>query len=110
MINTMEVFATDKVRSAGAVSAAASSGIFAGIMTAFADENEALSSVFEKIKGLVGTIFRWIGYMLLLWGVAQLILAFKNEDADSKSRAMLLIGVGAALTAIEAFLEKIVSP
>ena len=37
-----------------------------------------------------------------------LILAFKNEDADSKSRAMLLIGVSAALIGISAFIDMVV--
>ena len=115
MVNTREVFA-GKNTIHGVMPASVTSAAFAGAQTVFAENsgggasaaNSALSSVFGGVKDLVGAIFRWIGYMLLIWGVAMLILAFKNEDADSKSRAMMLIGVGAALTAIDAFITMVV--
>ena len=40
------------------------------------------------------------GWLLLAWGIGQLVLAFKNEDADSKSRAMMLIVVAIILTVV----------
>lgn len=48
----------------------------------------------------VFAIFKYIGWLLLAWGIGQLVLAFKNEDADSKSRAMMLIVVAIILTVI----------
>lgn len=41
----------------------------------------------QNLLGYVFAIFKYIGWLLLAWGVGQLVLAFKNEDADSKSRA-----------------------
>lgn len=58
----------------------------------------------DVIKGLVTqiwTIFKSIGYLLGAWGVGQLILAFKNEDADSKSKAVMLLVAAAALMNLE---------
>lgn len=53
-----------------------------------------------NMLGYVFTIFKYIGWLLLAWGIGQLVLAFKNEDADSKSRAMMLIVVAIILTVI----------
>lgn len=36
-------------------------------------------------------IFRMIGAILLVWALGQLVMAFKNEDADSKSKAMMVL-------------------
>ena len=54
----------------------------------------------KNLLGYVFAIFRYIGWLLLAWGIGQLILAFKNEDADSKSRAMMLLIVAVILTVI----------
>lgn len=114
MVNTMEVFANKKARNSGTAAAAIASSFLAGANTVFADggnpsaeADSQLKSVFGNIKALIGTIFKWIGWMLLAWGVAQLLLAFKNEDADSKSRAMMLIGVGAGLTVVNTFINMV---
>lgn len=53
-----------------------------------------------NLLGYVFGMFKYIGILLLAWGVGQLVLAFKNEDADSKSRAMMLIMVAIVLTVL----------
>lgn len=61
------------------------------------------TSAKDLVQGMLGyvfTIFKYIGWLLLAWGIGQLVLAFKNEDADSKSRAMMLIVVAIILTVI----------
>lgn len=54
----------------------------------------------KNMSSYVFAIFKYIGWLLLAWGIGQLVLAFKNEDADSKSRAMMLIVVAIILTVI----------
>lgn len=54
----------------------------------------------QNLLGYVFAIFKYIGWLLLAWGVGQLVLAFKNEDADSKSRAMMLLVVAIILTSL----------
>ena len=52
------------------------------------------------IKELLNVIFKiagYIGILLLAWGAVTLVLAIRNEDADSKSRAVMLIVVAIAL-------------
>ena len=62
----------------------------------------------EIVMGLldiVFTIFLYIGIMLAVWGAGMLILAFKNEDADSKTKAMMTLVVAVCLIAIKFLLE-----
>lgn len=71
---------------------ASGSGSTAGTATA--------KGLVTNLLGYVFGIFKYIGWLLLACGIGQLVLAFKNEDADSKSRAMMLIVVAIILTCI----------
>lgn len=77
--------------------------------TAFADvsPNTDIGSIVPKIVGIITQIFFYIGILLLAWSIGMLVLAFKNEDADSKSRAMLLLVVSAALIGIKPLLKGV---
>ena len=57
------------------------------------------------ISSLLNTIFDiagYIGVLLLAWGIITLVLAIRNEDADSKSRAVMFIVVAIALICLGA--------
>lgn len=62
-------------------------------------------SLIGSAIGVILTFIRGVGVILLIWGFAQLILAFKNEDADSKSRAIMALMVGVALIALKTLLK-----
>lgn len=53
------------------------------------------------------TVAQYIGAGLTVWGVFQLILAFKDEDSGNKSRAMLLCGCGIVLCGLKVALKQI---
>lgn len=63
----------------------------------------------SQFVNIVIQLARYIGIILLVWGVVMLVLAFKNEDADSKSRAIMLIAVAVVLVAMGTFLGPIFS-
>lgn len=44
----------------------------------------------KAINSFMG-IFRLLGTVILIYAIALLVLAFANEDADSKSRALMMI-------------------
>lgn len=56
--------------------------------------------VVTDLVEIVFDIFFYIGVLLLAWAIGMLVLAFKNEDADSKSRAMMLLVVACVLMGI----------
>ena len=60
-----------------------------------------------KLLDVVTMIFRYIGILLLAWSIGMLVLAFKNEDADSKSRAMMLLVVSIILIGIDGILNLV---
>lgn len=64
-----------------------------------------MSELISKIVDLVSKIFMYIGVLLAAWSVGMLVLAFKNEDADSKSRAMMMLVVSAALIGIKPLID-----
>lgn len=76
------------------------------IPTAFADEG-TMDTIVGSIIDVIVDIFKYIGVVLLVWSVGMLVLAFKNEDADSKTRAIMLLIVSIVLIGIGAFLKPI---
>ena len=63
------------------------------------NEEPTLSGVMGNVEKIVYALFKSIGFVLTIWGIGQLVLAFKNEDSDSKSRAIMSIVAGIALYA-----------
>lgn len=58
-----------------------------------------VKKIIDNMIEVIGTIFIAVGVILAVYSVGQLILAFKNEDADSKSRASTLLVVAIVLIA-----------
>lgn len=82
------------------------SGLSANVC--FADTKSA-NDIMKGIGEKIYEIFKYIGFVLALWGIGQLILAFKNEDADSKSRAIMCIVSGVILFALKSFADNFIS-
>ena len=79
------------------VSSSLLTGVVFGTMIGNVCYADDLNTVMKNIKDIVETLFKSIGFVLVLWGAGQLVLAFKNEDPDSKSRAIMSIVAGVAL-------------
>jgi hypothetical protein len=65
------------------------------------------SALMNKLLDVITTIFLYIGVLLLAWSIGMLVLAFKNEDADSKSRAMMLLVVSVVLIGLDGILNLV---
>lgn len=63
--------------------------------------------MFGTLIGYVCKIFFYIGAILLVWAVGQLVLAFKNEDADSKSRAVMVLVCAVLLMSIGSIYDAV---
>lgn len=66
---------------------------------------DTIKGVLNSMIDIVGLVFQAVGVILSVYSVGQLVLAFKNEDADSKSRASTMLVVGVCLIAIPALIE-----
>lgn len=89
---------------------ALSMGVFASSTSnsiQISTEDVKAENLVAKLAGTILDIFRWIGALLLIWSVAQVVMAFKNEDADSKSRAMMMAIVSITLITLKTVLKTI---
>ena len=88
--------------------ALAMSAVSVGAMpTAFATGDKTGDDVVNAILDVILKMAFYIGIILLAWSVVMLVLALKNEDADSKSRAIMLIVVSVALIGVGATLKPV---
>lgn len=58
---------------------------------------EALKEYIQMLIDIIALIFSAVGVVLLAYSVGQTILAFKNDDPDSKSRATTMVVVSLVL-------------
>ena len=95
----------NKIKVAGMTSAAVTPGL---VVIANAADGTAKTLV-QNLLGYIFGIFFFIGVLLLAWGIGQLVLAFKNEDGDSKSRAIMLIIASVVLMAVGGIVNGVLS-
>lgn len=89
---------------AGAVAILGSCFVFA-----FANAGSGVKNVIETFLGYVLDIFISIGALLLFWAVGQLALAFKDDNPESKSRAMMMLVAAAILISVGALAGPILN-
>ena len=79
------------------------------VSPAFAANNyvSTLRTIMNNMVTIVGVIFQAVGAILSIYAVGQLILAFKNEDANSKSSASTLLVVGIVLIAVPGIINTL---
>ena len=81
---------------------------FAGGTATTADTG-ALDSVMNTVVGIVTTAAFYIGIVITLWGVFQIILALRREDSEGISKQITTVVVGAVLVGFGAFADDIIS-
>lgn len=73
----------------------------------FAAPTDDIADILTQLIDIIGTIFIGVGILLLAYSIGQLVLAFKNEDADSKSRASMQLIVAVCLIAIRPIIDSL---
>lgn len=58
----------------------------------------ALGSVLGKVMEIIEMAAKYIGIVIVLWGVFQIVLAFRREDSEGISKQITTVVVGAVLT------------
>ena len=74
-------------------------------MATFAAGNSTASSLIGNIVAIILAMFRWVGVVLLVWGVAQFIMAIKRTDAESKSDAIQTIICSIVLISLKTIID-----
>ena len=75
-------------------------------MMVFADDPDP-STALKNLQQIVFFIFKAIGFIVSAWGLGQLIIAFKDEDANGKQKATMLMIAGILLFSVEKIFSTI---
>ena len=81
--------------------------MMSGMMTFAAGSSSSASSLISNIVAIILAMFRWVGVVLLVWGVAQFIMAIKRTDAESKSDAIQTIICAIVLISLKTVIESL---
>lgn len=76
------------------------------MMTAFA-AGGALGNVMNIVMNIVGDAAKYIGAVIVIWGVFQIVLAFRREDSEGISKQITTVVVGGVLVGFGALLPQI---
>lgn len=69
---------------------------------------EDADKLVNSMLGIILAIARYVGIILVTWGIIQLLMAFRNEDADSKSRATMIIIASIALISAKSIVNLLI--
>lgn len=69
------------------------------------NEGVTIDTVLSSVLGIMFAMATYIGIALFAWGIIMLFLAIKNEDPESKSKAIMTAVAGAALFSITGILS-----
>ena len=73
----------------------------------FAASASELPNLVKQLINIITSIFRIVGVLLGAYSIGQLVLAFKNEDADSKTRASSTLVVAFVLIILPSIVENL---
>lgn len=76
--------------------------------TAFASATHSYPIVLKIIAKLL-EVFRYAGIVLLVYAVIALILAFKNEDAESKVNAITQVSIAIVLITLSSIIGSLMT-
>jgi hypothetical protein len=74
---------------------------------AAASWSSGMSSILKSVIDTLGKIGLAVGAVVLLWGVLQLIMAFLQQNPDSKTSASTTIAVALILINAKSILESL---
>ena len=72
-------------------------------------KNATMDGLMSSILNIIFQIFRYVGILLLVWSIAQIVMAFKNDDADSKQKGMMIAVISVVLITLSFVLKPILN-
>ena len=109
MFKKLKTFVANKAEKIeGACAAALVAGSALGVIPTVCAAADPAKAAILKVLDVVYKIFRYIGIILAIWGIGSLVMAFKNEDADSKSRAIMSLVVGICLVSLPTLFGEVI--
>lgn len=70
-------------------------------------DNQTIDSLVGKVIEQVLTLARYVGVILLVFGIYQLYMSFKDENPDGKVKAITLLITSVGLMTIKSIMKAI---
>lgn len=77
------------------------------VMPAFALDTSGVDTVMDTVIQILSTAALYVGVIISLWGVFQIILAMRREDSEAISKQIMTVVVGAVLIGFGATAETL---
>ena len=81
----------------------------APVMCAINPDGISIEEIMGSVLGIIFTVAMYIGIILAVWGLFQLVMSLKNDDAEAKSRATQLMVVGIVLIGLKGLASVLLS-
>lgn len=78
-----------------------------GSQVAFADYAQEMANLTDKLVAIICNTFAVVGAVLTAYSIGQLVMAMKNDDADSKTKASTQLTVGIILLSMKAIISSL---
>lgn len=69
-------------------------------------ENADMDTLMGGVATFVLDLLRWLGVFLLIWGIGQLYLSFRDENSDGKIKALLVCIAAIGLITLKFLLKQ----
>ena len=79
------------------------------VMCAINPDGISIEEIMGSVLGIIFTVAMYIGIILAVWGLFQLVMSLKNDDAEAKSRATQLMVVGIVLIGLKGLASVLLS-
>ena len=70
-------------------------------------DTTAIDTVMDTIIDIIGTAALYIGIVIALWGVFQIVMALRREDSEGIGKQITTVVVGGVLIGFGAFADSI---
>jgi uncharacterized membrane protein HdeD (DUF308 family) len=81
--------------------------ISGSISPAFAVNKTGVNEAMKYVIDILVTAAKYVGAVIALWGIFQIILALRREDSEGVSKQIITVVVGGALTGLGFVIPKV---
>lgn len=67
-------------------------------------DNVSIDGTMGKVVGLALTVFRWVGVVLLCFGVYEIVMSFMQNQPEAKTKGVIMCICGIVMIAMKSVL------
>lgn len=108
-VNDLAHRGVDKIKIANALLCAAIMTTVVQVAPVFCIGTVNVDTVMGSVLGIIFQIAQYVGIVLCVYAVFSLVLSFKNDDSESKSRSTTLLVVAIVLMGLKGIMGTVLN-